>query len=232
MTAALGAILAASLLGSPHCAGMCGPFVAWYAHDAPRPGIAHGAYHLGRLASYLLLGAIAGAAGAAVTATGGFVGISRGAALLSGVVMVAWGAVTIGRHLGWAPRSVHGAGPLLVPLFRRAAGWSPRRRALGIGLLTTLLPCGWLYVFVAAAAGTGTPWTGMAVMAAFWAGTLPMLVALGVVAQRAMGPLRRRLPIATAAVVMVLGLLTIAGRVPLHAPAAASVTAGPAHAGH
>ena len=50
----------------------------------------------------------------------------------------------------------------------------PVARALLLGLFSTLLPCGWLYAFAVLAAGTGGPWTGMLVMAAFWAGTVPV----------------------------------------------------------
>jgi sulfite exporter TauE/SafE len=54
-------------------------------------------------------------------------------------------------------------------------------------------------------------------MIAFWIGTVPMLLAVGFGAQRVLGPFARRLPLAAAALVLVLGLLSIAGR--LHAPA-------------
>ncbi|HUX32948.1 MAG TPA: hypothetical protein VMV51_03680, partial [Gemmatimonadaceae bacterium] len=44
-------------------------------------------------------------------------------------------------------------------------------------------------------------------------GTVPVLLALGLGAQRLLGPMARRLPLASAALVLVLGLLSIAGRV-------------------
>lgn len=46
---------------------------------------------------------------------------------------------------------------------------------LGIGLLSAGLPCGWLYAFLLASVGTGNPWLGSLVMAAFWVGTIPAL---------------------------------------------------------
>jgi hypothetical protein len=117
-------------------------------------------------------------------------------------------------------------------------------RALLTGLLTTLLPCGWLYVFVATAGGTGSVAGGMALMALFWLGTVPALLAVGVGAQRLLLPLRRRFPAAAPAVVLTLGVLALAGRLaPLaapgsiphaaHAPAVASPSAhGPATSPH
>lgn len=55
-------ILIASLLGSPHCAGMCGGFAAWSGSGGLRwSGVA--AYNLGRLITYITLGIIAGLLG-------------------------------------------------------------------------------------------------------------------------------------------------------------------------
>jgi sulfite exporter TauE/SafE len=82
------------------------------------------------------------------------------------------------------------------------------------------MPCGWLYVFVATAASTGSAPGGAVVMAAFWAGTVPVLAGVGALAQRAAGPLRARLPVVTAALLVVLGVLTVAGK--LQAPHAAA----------
>ena len=89
---------------------------------------------------------------------------------------------------------------------------SPTVRGAATGLLTTLLPCGWLYVFVATAGATGQVVAAMLVMFAFWLGTLPMMVTLGVGAQRLFGPFRRRLPLAAAGVAVVLGALSMAGK--------------------
>jgi sulfite exporter TauE/SafE len=221
MTAVLGVLLS-SLLGSVHCAGMCGGFVCFYAEGgagrAPARGpMPHAAYNLGRLVSYMTLGAAAGAVGAMVDRAGALAGIARTAAIVAGILMMVWGTSTI-----LATRGVKL--PLDIPLplqwvqqrfgaaLARLRDASPTARAAATGLLTTLLPCGWLYIFVAMAGGTGSPIRGMALMAIFWAGTVPMMVAVGVSAQHLFGPLRRKLPVVTAALVVVLGLLTITGR--------------------
>ena len=44
-------------------------------------------------------------------------------------------------------------------------------------------------------------------MATFWLGTVPVLVGLGAAASRLAGPMCRRLPVLSAAVVLALGLL-------------------------
>lgn len=237
MTAALG-VLVASLLGSMHCAGMCGGFVCFYAEGgagrAPATGFApHAAYNLGRLASYVSLGAIAGALGAMIDRAGALAGVSRLAAIVAGVLMVAWGLSTMLAMSGvrlpipapapvrWMQREFGGA-------IRRVRESSPTTRAAVTGLLTTLLPCGWLYVFVAMAGSTGSAPGGAVLMIVFWAGTVPTMLAVGLGAQRLFGPLRRRLPLVSAAAVVVLGLASIAGR--LHAPMHAGTHAMPVHA--
>ncbi len=177
MSTLLPAILLASLLGSPHCAAMCGGFVCFYSGQGGTSRAAHIAYNGGRLVSYLLLGLLAGTIGAGIDVAGRMAGLQRGAAVAAGFVMIAWGGATVATSLGLRlPGSVAPAG--FRRLLARALGLlhdrPPAQRALTIGLLTTLLPCGWLYVFVAAAAGTGSPLDGALVMTAFWAGTVPM----------------------------------------------------------
>jgi sulfite exporter TauE/SafE len=219
ITAALG-ILTASLLGSVHCAAMCGGFVCLYSSgggtDAPNLR-AHALYNVGRLVSYMLLGALAGALGAGVTRLGSLAGLAQTATVVAGALMVGWGITTIA-----AQRGVHlglGSTALSQAWQRTLGGWLHRIRLQPVGvraaltgLGTTLLPCGWLYVFVASAGGTGSVRNGMLVMAIFWLGTVPALVAIGLGAQRVFGPLRRRLPALGALTVMVMGLLALSGR--------------------
>ena len=217
----LAGILLASLLGSIHCAGMCGPFTCLYSGprgDAPRFG-AQAAYNGGRLISYVLLGLIAGSIGARVDSLGRFAGASHLAAIVAGSLMIVWAAASIGATLGFhfpvslAPQwARHTLGGVLVA----ASQQPPAVRALLVGLLTTLLPCGWLYTFVVVAGSTGGALAGASVMAVFWIGTVPMLLAIGVGASRLLGPVARRLPVVSAAFVLILGLLTITGK--LRAP--------------
>ncbi len=208
-------ILLASLVGSVHCAGMCGGFVCLYAQGAESPShLQHAWYNAGRLLSYLALGALAGALGAQVTRLGLLVGVSRAAALVAALLMVGWALSTIAARQGvvlsrlQAPVAWQRA---IGSLLRSLRHMPPAQRALVTGLLTTLLPCGWLYVFVAAAGGTGQVATAMLTMFVFWLGTVPALVAVGVGAQRVLAPLRQRLPVLSATVVLVIGLLTVAG---------------------
>ena len=109
-----------------------------------------------------------------------------------------------------APRALQATLTSLLVRFRNE---SPPVRGAATGLLTTLLPCGWLYVFVATAGGTGRVLDAMLIMFVFWLGTLPMMVTIGLGARRVFGAFGRRLPLAAAGAAVVLGVLSMTGRV-------------------
>ena len=247
MTALLLAVFVASLLGSLHCAGMCGPLMACAVSVTGRETVALGpgfdgghrwgqwarhawlqvGYHVGRLVGYALLGGVAGGVGALLDLGSTLSGLQPVAAVLAGGVMVVIGLAALCRVSGWLDRWMNAAAGL-GSLGRWAQGVALRvnagPRAWGIGLLTPLLPCGWLYAFVLTAAGTGGVWSGAAVMGVFWLGTLPVLVGLGLGLQGAFGLAGWKLPWVqqvAAVAVIALGLFTLSGRVSLDAEALA-----------
>lgn len=221
MLGLLGAVFTASLLGSLHCTGMCGAFIAFaVAGDDPATATTakwklNAAYNVGRLVTYSLLGAIAGGVGSAVDLGGDAVGIRDGAAVLAGLVMVLFGAVTVlrlgGVRIARMPLPP-GLDRMVTAGHRAAMGMTPIHRAAVIGLLTTLLPCGWLYAFAISAAGTADPVLGAVTMAVFWAGTLPVMASLGAGIQKLAGPLRQKVPLATAMLLVCVGLYTVIAR--------------------
>lgn len=233
MTALLLAVFVASVLGSLHCAGMCGAFcvLAVGSRDGRATRVAtQAAYHGGRLLVYCTLGAAAGALGAVVDLGGSLVGAQRVAALLAGGMMVVFGLVALARLAGLRVHSPALPKPIQQALatgHARALALAPVPRAAAIGLLTALLPCGWLYAFVVTSAGTGHALWGVATMAAFWLGTLPILASLGVSAQVASGILGRNATLVTAVAVVVIGLLTAAGRMRLDPRAMLQAQAAP-----
>jgi len=216
VTALLWGVLAASLVGSLHCAGMCGPLVIFCGGgERPRPA-ALSAYHLARLVGYAVLGLVAGSIGAAVDLGGEAAGFGRAAAVLAGLFMIVAGLGTfVGpRLLAWRKKK-SGPGRVSLALTRlmgRASKLGPFQRSLWIGALTALLPCGWLYAFLAAAAGTGSPVKGALVMAAFWLGSVPILLGLGIGAGSLLGPLQRRAPAVVSVLLIGLGMFTVLGR--------------------
>lgn len=204
-----GTVLLSSLLGSAHCAGMCGGLAL--AAIGPGDGV-RGArqvgYHAGRLVSYGVVGALAGWAGQAVDDAGVLVGVQRVAAAAAGAMIVLMGVAMIARALGAQIRKA-GVPLLLVRMAQRVHAWTlrlpPAHRGVPIGLATPLLPCGWLYAFAAIAAGSASPGTGVLIMAAFWLGTVPAVVLASNGARVAFARLGRAAPIAAGIALVTVG---------------------------
>ena len=205
-----GTVLASSILGSAHCAGMCGG-VAMIAIGAD--GRAHLArqigYHAGRLVSYALVGAVSGLVGSAVDDAGALVGIQRVAAITAGVTIALFGLAAILRALGVRVPSAGVPSPL-VALAQRAHARAMRLpsawRGVPLGLATPLLPCGWLYAFAAIAAGSASPALGALVMASFWLGTVPAVVIASNGARVAFARLGRAAPVVAGTAMIAVGV--------------------------
>jgi sulfite exporter TauE/SafE len=91
----------------------------------------------------------------------------------------------------------------LSPLAGKLLPATTPARAFGAGFLWGMLPCGLVYAAVALAASSGSAAAGAVVMAAFWLGTLPALLAAGAMAGR-LANFKRRLGIRRAFGVLVL----------------------------
>ncbi len=217
----LAAVLSASLVGSVHCAGMCGPFVAVYSAAGPRDhegwgqkALAHGGYHGGRLLTYTLLGALAGSAGAAIDWAGQAAGLVQFSMLLTSLLIIVWGVGVIFPRLRIKSPVSRYMGPQLACL-----GSKPRIfRASLLGAFTPLLPCGWLYAFVITAAGMGSLLGGALVMTAFWAGTVPALLGMGTALSSVGRFLRNRAPVVTGIALIIVGLVGVVSRASMPLP--------------
>lgn len=208
-----GTVLASSVLGSAHCAGMCGGLAL--AASGP-VGASEGSrvarqlgYHTGRLASYAVVGAIAGLVGSVVDDAGTLVGVQRVAAIVAGSMIALMGAVAVARAMGVR---VPAAG-VPMPLVRMAQRvhaatlrLPPNYRGVPLGLATPLLPCGWLYAFAAISAASASAPLGAFVMAAFWLGTVPAVVLASNGARIAFARLGRAAPIVAGVAMIGVGL--------------------------
>jgi sulfite exporter TauE/SafE len=172
------ALFLAGLIGGPvHCGAMCGGFVLGQVADRMESvpvgrlcewrrigGAALVPYHLGRLTTYAFLGAVVAAGAAALLPHW------MGTALL-----LVGAARFLARGVIGAPRLW---GSAVSAMARRAGG---NRYLLGVAL--GFLPCGFLYAALTIAAAGQSAIAGAMGMMAFGLGTVPTLVAVGVVGQ-------------------------------------------------
>ncbi|MEZ6095466.1 MAG: sulfite exporter TauE/SafE family protein [Pirellulaceae bacterium] len=220
----LGGVFIASLFGSLHCVGMCGPFAliasggdSTHGRSTTLPTLA---YSFGRLITYTLVGIIFGSLGLAVnqitgSQSGAFIHFQQSATLVAGILMITVGVVALLRYFGVRIPLPKFSGPLSRALqagFKRTVRLPPIHRAFVIGLLTTLMPCGWLYTFALTAAGSASPLWGGAVMAVFWLGTVPIMAALMLGAKRIQHTFQKRIPLVMSLLVIFVGGNTIASR--------------------
>lgn len=227
--ALLGGVLLASLAGSAHCAGMCGALAtAACGGCRVRSGPTLG-YHAARGAGYTLLGAVAGSLGALLNDAASLAGFSRAATVLAGGTLIFVGLLTLSRSLGLRVGVLRSPGWLTHAArhwHARALRWDGNARSLSLGIATPLLPCGWLWSFVLLAATTGSPLLGAGVLAAFWAGTVPALIAVTAIARHAMSWLGGAARPVLAALLVIVGAdlafrrATLADRVLATTPAA------------
>ena len=202
----LSGLFLTGLVGSiSHCAGMCGPFVLSQlgarleAVPVSRMGEWHrisGAmavpYHLGRLTTYMALGALA--AGAVGHLAGGGETLRWVSSVLLGLAAVGVMAAAFPRamaslfpHWGWEARWSAAVTGRARSLFDRPVGW----RGFALGAVLGFIPCGLLYAALSTAASMGGWLAGAFGMAAFTLGTVPALVAVGVAGHVAAGVWRR-----------------------------------------
>ena len=123
MSAVVVAAFTAGITGSLHCVAMCGPLVGLASSGRMGPSarlaLTHG---VGRLLTYGVIGAGAGALGGALDLAGRLASVQRIAALAAGVGIVLWGL-----YLMRGPRASASAGSRSSIPLRRGSTWARRR---------------------------------------------------------------------------------------------------------
>lgn len=203
------------LLGGGHCLGMCGGLMgalslaipAERRHQRLRLLVA---YNVGRILSYTAAGLLLGLAGWAL-ASGPLATLLRS---IAGLLLIAMGLYLAGWWSGLTRIEALGRGlwRRLQPITRRFMPITSAPRALLLGGLWGWLPCGLVYSTLLWAASRGDALLSAALMFAFGLGTLPVLLATGLAAERLAGLLRRRgVRVAGGLLVMLFGLWTLPG---------------------
>jgi sulfite exporter TauE/SafE len=180
--------LLAGLLGGVHCVGMCGGIVAAFSFraDGTQPPFRlHLAYNLGRVSSYMIFGALAGALGASLKLAD-FLPVQTLLYVLAQVVMILLGLYLAGFNR-WVLVFERAGGALwrvVQPLFRKLLPVRSLPQALLAGMAWGWLPCGLVYSVLVSALAAGSAPSGAALMLAFGLGTLPNLLGMGLFARQ------------------------------------------------
>lgn len=181
-------VFVGGLVGSPHCASMCGPLVLNFARDR-RSLVAH---QCGRMLTYVGAGALLARFGSSVLGpTRPFWLVGGALIVLSALLFFSGYRALLGRplHLPLPKKASATASSALSRLSRsHLPAWVI---AAAAGSLTVFLPCGHLYTFLLGAAAAGSAATGAVLMFAFWLGSTPLLV-FGTASLQ--GLIRSRLP--------------------------------------
>jgi sulfite exporter TauE/SafE len=225
-------VFVVGLLGSVHCAGMCGGIVGALSVAptvgrpvpvpvrvaAARAPLAHVlAYNTGRIGSYVLAGALAGAffdlfaQGAHALAQ--LRALQVGAYWLANLMLAALGLYLMDawHGLAYLERGGQFVWRGVRPLLRMVGPLDGPARMLVAGGVWGWLPCGMVYSVLVTAMLSGSAGSGALVMLAFGLGTLPMLLGLGLLGARLRARLARpRVRLACGAVVLGFGLLGLA----------------------
>lgn len=208
------------LVGSAHCAGMCGPLaLALPATGNTRATFLAGRvlYNAGRLVTYAALGAAFGLLGQ----TFALAGFQRWISLAAGVTILA--GLFASSHFALGLPAITTVGWL-----KSSFGKLLQQRSLSsvflLGLLNGLLPCGLVYAAAAGATTTGHFLHGAQAMFAFGLGTVPMMLGFSLLGPRLHTALRFRLqrfiPASLAIVGVLLVLRGLALGIPYLSPAA------------
>ena len=215
LVAALTTALLAGLLGSAHCLGMCGGISGLFALHSSVRGLRRQlpmalVYNAGRLASYAILGFAVAAVGSRFAALTPAVG--KPVRLIAGAVIILIGLQIAFnfRALGFLERMGGAAWSRISPFAGRLLPVNSLPRALGLGLLWGLIPCGLVYSVLLVAATSGSAVDGAFVMLAIGLGTTPAMVLTGLGAARLAQLMQdRRTRLGAGLLIVLLGILTL-----------------------
>ena len=159
-------------VGSLHCVGMCGPLMMisiGASSGNPQHRIKILSYHSGRILMYGLLGIIAGFMGQGINVVGWqkYLTLSMGVAIIVAQI-----------HPGNLPNYLTRGVQLLKKTFQLYKKSPSPFSRFALGMVNGLLPCGLVYLALAASITEGQLLDTTGFMLVFGLGTLPALLAL------------------------------------------------------
>jgi len=224
-------IFAAGFAGSFHCVGMCGGFACGLGPDPggsrSRTVVRHLSYNIGRMVTYMFIGALAGLLGAAMVGHGagqhmapaghtvGFIlsgelgWVQRALSAVAGGLMVIMALQLLGMIRHASGTWLIGDGGFFVSAAKAVLRSRHPAAPVVMGVINGFLPCPLVFAFAAMAAATGSAVSGIATMAALGLGTFPAMLFMGSVG-RMLAPTMRRGGVRLAGCfVLLIGVVTV-----------------------
>lgn len=196
------------LFGSFHCIGMCGPIAFVLPIDRTsrfKSVLQTVLYHLGRIFSYSLIGALFGLLGKGFY----FFGLQQQLSIVVGLIMI----LSIAVPRLFSKMSI--ARPVLkfTNKIKSSLGSSLKKKEnstfFTIGFLNGLLPCGLVYMAMIASLTSRSVFEGITYMALFGLGTVPLMSAVVLLGNITSYVNRRKIQKLIPVVVVVIGIFFV-----------------------
>jgi len=201
--------LVLGLMGSFHCAGMCGPIaiaLPLHGNTVPQKIFGGGLYNIGRTITYGVMGAIFGLVGQGLQ----LIGFQQKVSVIMGSIMI---ISVLFPALFKNQYSLDKSWFSVVGKLKKKIGEMFSIRSFQslffIGMLNGLLPCGLVYMAIAGAIGTGGVVEGSLYMILFGLGTIPMLLAISLAGNILSLTVRNKINKLIPVLVVVVGILFV-----------------------
>jgi sulfite exporter TauE/SafE len=195
--------------GSLHCVGMCGPLslaLPTYHLSKTKKFLSLLVYQFGRIITYSLIGLVFGLAGRRIYISGYQQWFSIGMGVLVLILAVLYFTRKTSIHISFLNRFYHSVQLIIGRLLRSSTGVLS---FLLMGMANGLLPCGMVYIALAATLSLPQVSQSIAFMALFGAGTLPAMMIVGYAGQMIRPGIRRTLKKAVPVFIVLMGAVLI-----------------------
>ncbi|MFM1929220.1 MAG: hypothetical protein RL387_548 [Bacteroidota bacterium] len=196
------------LIGSVHCIGMCGPLTMALPYSQQQSifkYLAMALYHLGKIASYAMLGLVVGLFGKQIFV----IDTQQSLSIIIGILMVVY---VVWVYLVKVNARFNPLQFLQVPVLKALSSLFKNKHILVfilLGFLNGLLPCGMVYLALGSAMSTGNAFDAAIFMAFFGVGTMPALIMVALGGQIIGFEWRRKLQAAVPLFIFGMGLILI-----------------------
>jgi len=197
------------LMGSFHCAGMCGPIaIALPLHGNRLPQKIYGGvlYNLGRTVTYGIMGAVFGLLGQGIS----MIGFQQKVSIIMGAIMI------ISVFFPSLFKNQYSTEKSWISWVAKLKSSIARMFAIRsfsslffIGLANGLLPCGLVYIAIAGAIGTGEVVYGSLYMLMFGLGTIPMMLSIAIAGNVLSVAIRKKINRLIPVLVVIVGVFFI-----------------------